>query len=127
MGGVSMMPAICVCTALNGREERGCAGLGRPPGRPAAAAQTTRRTPGGAAPGCPAAMHGAAAPQPRRHAATQPRSRHAATQPHSRHAATRSRRRRTMVGKVAAKASVTMAPLADQVKISIWPGVSATT
>ena len=32
----------------------------------------------------------------------------------------------TQVGKVLAKASVMMAPLADQVKISIWPGVSTT-
>lgn len=32
---------------------------------------------------------------------------------------------RTTVGKVDAKASVTICPEADQVKISIWPGVSA--
>ena len=32
----------------------------------------------------------------------------------------------TTVGKEDAKASVMMAPEADQVKISIWPGVSAT-
>lgn len=31
----------------------------------------------------------------------------------------------TMVGNVDAKASVMMAPEADQVNISIWPGVSA--
>ena len=32
----------------------------------------------------------------------------------------------TSVGKEEAKSSVTMAPEADQVKISIWPGVSST-
>ena len=90
MGGVSMMPAICVCTALNGREERGCAGLGRPPGRPAAAAQTTRRDPrrrSARLSGSHARRRSPTAAPPRRHTAAQPPRRHTAAQPPRRHTA----------------------------------------